>query len=105
MLAPKTGEKMNLDDLDAEYCDTFWKKFRGLMFSKPKNLVFVLDEETRFGAIIHMFFVFYSIDVYWLDKDKRVVDKRINLKPFRIAVPKEKAKYIVELERHDYVRL
>ena len=83
---------MDLDKLDAEYCTSFWKKFRGLMFSKPKNLIFVLDEESRYHAMIHMFFVFFPIDVYWLDKDKNIVDKRINLKPFRIAIPKEKAK-------------
>jgi len=100
MSAPKTGEKMNLDDLDAEYCDTFWKKFRGLMFSKPKNLIFILDKETRFGATIHMFFVFFPIDVYWLDQNKKIIDKSINLKPFRIAIPKGKAKYVVELKRN-----
>ena len=93
-------EPFNLDKLNAEHCTTFWKKFRGLMFSKPKNLIFVLNRETRFGAIVHMFFVFYSIDIYWLDKNKKVIDKRINFKPFRIAVPKSKAKYVVELKRN-----
>ena len=91
---------MDLDKIDAEYCTSFWKKFKGLMFSKPRNLVFVLDRETKYGAIVHMFFVFYAIDIYWLDKDKKIVDKRINLKPFRIAIPKEKSKYIVELKRN-----
>ena len=93
-------ESFNLDKLDAEYCTTFSRKFRGLMFSKPRNLIFVLSKETRFGAIVHMFFVFYSIDVYWLDNDKKIVDKRINFKPFRIAVPRSKAKYVVELKRN-----
>ncbi len=91
---------MDIDKLNAKYCTTFWKKFRGLMFSKPKNLIFVLDKETKFGAIVHMFFVFFPIDVYWLDKDKNIVDRRINLKPFSIAVPEKKAKYIVELKRN-----
>ena len=80
-----------------ELCDTFWKKFIGLMFSRPKNIVFVLDSETKIGAIIHMFFVFHSIDVYWLDPDLNIVDKRICLRPFRIAVPRKKAMYVVEL--------
>jgi len=81
---------------EGEYCATFWKKFRGLMFSRPKNLIFVLDREMRWGAIVHMFFVFYPIDVYWLDKNKCVVDKRIHLKPFHIAIPRKKAQYIIE---------
>jgi len=67
------------------------------MFSRKKNLVFVLDKESRINATIHMFFVFFSIDVYWLDKNKNIVDYRKNIKPFTIAIPKKKAKYIVEL--------
>lgn len=88
---------MNLYKLNAEHCNTPWKKFRGLMFSKPKNLIFELDKETRYGATVHMFFVFFPIDVYWLNKNKEIVDKKLNLKPFQIAVPKNKAKYIVEI--------
>ncbi|MFH1592329.1 MAG: DUF192 domain-containing protein [Candidatus Woesearchaeota archaeon] len=84
---------------DIEVCDTFWKRLRGMMFSRARNLVIVLDGESRLNSMIHMFFVFYPIDVYWLDKDFNVVDKRINLKPFRMAIPKEKAKYVVELKR------
>ena len=67
------------------------------MFSKPKNLIFDLKRETRIGAIIHMFFVFYPIDVYWLDKNKNIIEKRENVKPFTIAIPKNKARYIVEI--------
>ena len=35
-------------------------KFRGLMFSKRRNLLFDLGKEKRFGAIIHCFFVFFK---------------------------------------------
>ena len=67
------------------------------MFSKRKNLIFVLNKETKFGAIIHMFFVFYPIDIYWLDKKKNIVDFRKNVKPFSVVIPKQKAKYIIEI--------
>ena len=69
------------------------------MFSCRKNLVFVLDQETKYGATVHMFFVFFPIDVYWLDKNKNIVDKYLSLKPFQIAVPKKKAKYVVEIAK------
>jgi len=82
-----------------EECNGFWKKFKGLMFSKRRNLIFDLGKETRIGAMIHMFFVFYPIDIYWLDRNKNIVDKRINLKPFTIAIPKKKARYIVEISK------
>ena len=80
-----------------EVCNTFWKRLHGLMFSKPKNIVIVLDKESVFGASIHMLFVFYTIDVYWLDEKFAIVDKRTHLKPFCFASSKRKSKYIVEI--------
>jgi len=84
-----------------EVCDSFLKKFRGLMFSKPKNLYFILSKETRINATVHTCFVFFPINVYWLDKDKNIVDFCLSLKPFRFKVPRKKAKYIIELKK-DY---
>ena len=78
-------------------CDNFFTKFRGLMFSKKKNLIFNLNKESRINSIIHTFFVFYNIDVYWLDQNKNIVDFRLKVKPFTIKIPKKKAKYIIEL--------
>ena len=89
--------KFNFKKYKLIYCNNFFSRLRGLMFSRKKNLVFVLDKESRINATIHMFFVFFSIDVYWLDKNKNIVDYRKNIKPFTIAIPKKKAKYIVEL--------
>ena len=77
-------------------CDNFFSKFRGLMFSSKRNLLFILNTETRINAIVHTFFVFFPIKVYWLNKNKKIIDSQI-VKPFRIAIPKEKAKYIIEI--------
>ncbi len=80
-------------------CKSVWSRAKGLMFSKKivdKGLVFVFDKERRWG--IHMLFVFFLIDVLWLDKDRKVVDFREGVRPFVIsAKPKEKASYIIEL--------
>ena len=73
------------------------------MFSKPRNLMFFLKRETRFGAIIHTFFVFFPINVYWLDKDKNVIDCCINMRPFTVKIPRKKAKYIIELKKGIYL--
>lgn len=89
--------KFDFNKYDLLFCNTFFSKFRGLMFSRRKNLVLVLKKESRFNAAIHMFFVFFPIDVYWLDKDKNIVDFKKRVLPFTIAVPKKKAKYIVEI--------
>ncbi len=89
--------KFNFDSNNLIYCETFFSKFKGLMFSKKKNLVFVLNKESRFNSGIHTFFVFFPINVYWLDEEKNIVDFRINVKPFSIIIPKKKAKYVVEI--------
>ncbi len=79
-----------------------WQKLKGLMFEDEKNfdyaLVFDLGEEHRFSAGIHMMFVFFPIDVVWLDKNKKVVDKVEGIKPFTPNyIPKKRARYFVEL--------
>lgn len=47
---------------------------------------------------IHMLFVFQSMDVVWLDKNKAIIDKKENVKPFNLLVkPKIKAYYVIEM--------
>jgi uncharacterized membrane protein (UPF0127 family) len=81
-------------------CDTFWLKFKGLMFRRaldPQEVyVFAYPRESITETTIHMFFVFFSIAVLWLDSERRVVDKVI-AKPFRpLYAPKQAAQYFVE---------
>jgi len=80
-----------------EYRTSYLSKAIGLMFSKKrkKALVFVFKEEKIIS--LHMFFVFYPIDVLWLDKEKRVVQLKENFRPFRIVLAGKPAKYIIEL--------
>ena len=71
---------------DLVLCDTFWKRGRGLTFRRPlakdEVYLFVERSESVSKTAIHMFFVFFSIAVVWLDRDKRVVDK-VLARPFR----------------------
>ena len=81
--------------------DTSFKRFKGLMLERGKNfdyaLVFLLPRETRAGASLHMLFVFFPIDVLFLDAGKKVVDKA-TLHPWALNyTPKKAAKFIVEL--------
>jgi uncharacterized protein len=72
---------------------------RGLMFSRkdPEIGVVMLFDEDNFHAI-HMLFVFYPIDVFWLDKNQRVVGARKNIRPFTLYIqPKVIARSIVEV--------
>ena len=43
-----------------------------------------------------MFFVFFSIDLFYLNKNKEVIEIKKDLKPFTFYNPKEKAQYLIE---------
>ena len=66
--------------------DSFLTRLRGLTFRRrlgqDEGLLLVGHRESRADASIHMFFVFFSIGVLWLDGENRVVDKVV-ARPFR----------------------
>ena len=68
------------------------------MFSKPQSLIFIFKKEKI--VPLHMFFVFYPIDVLFLDNNKIVVEKKENFMPFSFYTPKNKALYIIELPKN-----
>lgn len=79
-----------------ELCRGFFSKASGLMFKlSPKILVFEFDKE-KINSL-HMFFVFFPIDVLFLDKNKKVVEVKKNFMPFHIYTPKKKSMYVIEL--------
>lgn len=77
------------------------KQGLGLMFYPRKKfkfgLIFQREYESILGSSIHMLFVFYPINVIFLDSEKKVVDIKKSLKPFTFYAPKKKARYIIEL--------
>jgi len=84
----------------AKWCASYWCHFRGLQlkFQLPSNqgLIFVTGGESRSQTAIHMFFVFFSIAVVWLDASGKVVDKKL-AKPWRpYYAPSKPAQYYVE---------
>ena len=84
---------------NAELCWNIFSKSFGLMFTlKPKPLIFIFKKEKIIP--LHMLFVFYPIDVLFLDKNKAVVETKENFKPFTSYTPKNKAQYILELPKN-----
>ncbi|MCH7649017.1 MAG: DUF192 domain-containing protein [Thaumarchaeota archaeon] len=82
----------------AKICKSIFSKTIGLMFSiKPESLIFIFREEKIIP--LHMLFVFYPIDVLFLDKNKKVVEAKENFKSFSFYTPKKKAVYITELPK------
>ena len=92
----RNQEKNTILAKKVKLCRTLFSKAFGLMLSRPgKSLIFFFKEENI--VPLHMFFVFYQIDVLFLDKNKRVVEIKQNFKPFTFYKPKNKAKWVIEL--------
>jgi uncharacterized membrane protein (UPF0127 family) len=81
-------------------CTTFWCHFKGLQFVRnlpaDQGLLFVNGRESRSESAIHMFFMFISISVIWMDASGKVVDKTL-AKPWRpMYAPRSAAQYYLE---------
>jgi len=81
--------------------NTSWERMRGLMFEEEKRfdyaLVLEMPKEARLESSIHMMFVFFPIDVLFLNKKRKVVVK-VTVQPFiPNYTPKKAAKYVIEL--------
>ena len=66
------------------------------MFSKRKNNTLMFINKNERNTPIHMFFVFFPIDIFWLNKNKEVVYVKRNARPFTLINPKVKSKYVIE---------
>ena len=89
----KKGKKIICD---AQVCKSMWSKGLGLMFSlRPRALLFIFDKEQKAG--LHMFFVFFPIDVVFMDKDWKIVEIKENFRPWTLYNPKKKAQFVLEL--------
>lgn len=82
-----------------EFLANPWARARGLMFRRAKanvGYVFLFDKPTY--AAIHMLFVFSPIDVLWLDRDGRVIDMALHVKPWTLhTAPNGYATFMIEL--------
>ncbi len=83
---------------EIELADTFWRRFRGLMFRRKfqqgKALLFKFSKPGRYA--VHMWFVWFPIDLIYLDSSFRVVELRAGLKSWRFYRPKAIVNYLIE---------
>ena len=87
--------------ISAKICSSPISQAQGLMFSKPlKNKCLVFEFKKQKTVYLHMLFVFFPIDILLLDKTKKVIELRQNIKPFAPLIKsKKKAKYVLELPK------
>ena len=57
--------------------------------------IFVFEKKRRMD--MHMMFVFFPIDVLFLDESKKIVEMKENFLPFSFYYSKNMAKYVIEL--------
>ena len=88
--------KNTVIDENARLCGCF-SKIVGLMFSKKKKRALVFEFGRERIIALHMLFVFYPIDVLFLDKNMAVVDIKERFMPFTFCKSGRKAKYAIEL--------
>ncbi len=89
-----------------------WTQGWGLMFRKPRDgVAYVFDFGREVNVGFHMLFVFWTIDVYFLDERKRVVDAKCSFRPFAAYRPRARFSYAIEtkagllsLKKGDLVR-
>lgn len=82
--------------LEKEYkiCNNFLSQLKGLMFSRKKTLIFDFKKEKKIS--LHMLFVFFPINVLFLNNNKEIVEiKKLN--PFTFYKSNESSRYIIEI--------
>ncbi|NPV76754.1 MAG: hypothetical protein HPY59_10325 [Anaerolineae bacterium] len=86
--------------IKAEYCDSFWKRLKGLMLKPSLNayegILLAEKKASITGSTIHMFFMNFDIAVVWLDAKLRVVDTAIAKRWRPYYAPSQPAKFILE---------
>lgn len=82
--------------IKALYCNTMLSRAFGLMFRRKQMALIELPFESKSLAGIHMCFMLFSLDIYWLDSKMKVIGIRKNLRPFWYANAPKPAKYVLE---------
>jgi len=94
------NQNQNTNYLEVDICDTFYSKLMGLMFKKEiepsKGIILVQDKPSKINAAIHMFFMNFDIAVFWLDENKKIVDKTLAKKWRPFYMPCNEALMIIE---------
>jgi uncharacterized membrane protein (UPF0127 family) len=101
MLYKNTRDKKNIIVHNLKVCDNIFNQGTGLMFRtrnavNDKAWIFTFSKP-RIIAIT-MMFVFFPIDLIFLDDKKKVIEVKEKIAPWAFYTPKNKATYCIELK-------
>ena len=86
--------------IHAAVCDSFWLKFRGLMFRKNldeySGILLAERTDSRIASSIHMFCMGFDIAVIWINSQYKVVDAKIARRWRPMYFPKKPAQFVLE---------
>ena len=83
------------------YCDSVVRKVTGLMFKTKtavKNTAWLFRFKNSGRVSVTMFFVFFPIDVVFLDNSNKIIELKENFRPFTNYSSKKKISSFLELE-------
>ena len=85
-----------------KYATNSFELAGGLMFASKKRiergicLAMPTKKDVRYGCAVTMYFVFYPLEIIFVNSKYKVVDKVV-LKPWKSTyIPREAAKYVIE---------
>ncbi|MFT4309300.1 MAG: DUF192 domain-containing protein [Candidatus Woesearchaeota archaeon] len=81
----------------AEVANTNWEKCKGLMFSRQKDILFNFQKDKKLK--FHMVFVFYPIDIIFMDHEYKIVDLKKSFCPFTCYYSRAKSSHVLELAK------
>jgi uncharacterized protein len=84
------------------YCNSLFRKGSGLMFSSRdavNDTAWIFSFNTPRRVSVTMMFVFYPIDIIFLDKNNHIVELKENFRPFQNYTSKKKISSFIELRQ------
>lgn len=96
-MAVKNLTRNSILAMKSRVADSTLKRVVGLMFSRQTQSAMILKFGRETPVSLHTFFVFFPIDILFVDGDDRVVEAVGGMQPFTTYVGRKKAKYVVEL--------
>ncbi len=98
MLLNKTNKNVLAEEV--EHFSSSASSAIGLRFRKRencKNKAFIFHMKPESINIIDMFFVNFPIDLIFLNKEKKVIEIKKRLMPWKSYIPKTKPYFMIEL--------
>ena len=84
---------LNNKEYEITYCNTFFKRLKGLMFTKKVTEQILLFPRCN---SVHTFFMFQNIDIIMTDKNYNIKYKFKEVSPWKIIFPKKNIYYTFE---------